>query len=176
KFCHEKILVAQHVQQGVPANYSLEQVGPLSDRCPHKQAAIAAAFNRELGGVGVTIRDQPLGGAEEVVEDILLIGLHAGAVPLLAELATTAEIGHGKHPTVLCPQHSGGAELRSVTYVETAVRSHQGGIRPVQLETFLVEQEHGYASLVLRLVPDLLQLEILALERNLQACPFRFRT
>ena len=41
------------------------------------------------------VRDQPLRGGVEVVEDVLLGVAHAVAVPLLALLRATAQVGDG---------------------------------------------------------------------------------
>ncbi len=41
--------------------------------------------------VGIALTDEPLGGTDEVVEDVLLVHLRTSLVPLLTILAATAE-------------------------------------------------------------------------------------
>ena len=55
-------------------------------------------------GVVQPVGDQPLGGGVEVVEDVLLVAAHAGAVPLLALLAAAAQVGDGVDAAGLDPR------------------------------------------------------------------------
>ena len=44
--------------------------------------------------------DQPVGAGLEVLVDMVLVGPHAAAVPLLAVLATASEARHGPDATL----------------------------------------------------------------------------
>lgn len=44
----------------------------------YEQAAVGTAVNGQLGGGGVALLDEILGGALEVCEAVLLVGQHAG--------------------------------------------------------------------------------------------------
>ena len=98
-----EILIAQHVEQRHLADDGSEQVGPLRDHHAHQQAAIAAATNGHVLLVGVTLFLQILGRGDEVVEHILLLIEHAGAMPVLAELGAAAQVRHGKDAAAIEP-------------------------------------------------------------------------
>ena len=70
-----------------------EEVGPLGQARADEQAAVAAAADRQAGRARVAVGDEPLGGGDEVVEHVLLVGLHPGLVPVLAVLAAAAQVG-----------------------------------------------------------------------------------
>ena len=59
---------------------------------------------------GVVVGDEPLGGGDEVVEDVLFFQLDAGLVPGFAVLAAAAEAGLGVDAAHLHPEDVGGGE------------------------------------------------------------------
>ena len=90
-----------------------------------KQSAVAPALDGESWGGSVFIFDQPLGGSNVVVEDILFFGFDAGLVPRLSVFAAPAEVGHGKDATQLHPDKIGDAEGRGQADVKSAVAVEQ---------------------------------------------------
>ena len=107
QFGDQEMVIADHVEQRHLADHGAEEVGTLRDHGAHEQAAVGAALDGEVLLVGVLFGDQLLGGGDEVVEDVLLLVEHAGAVPVLAELAAAAQVGHGEDAAVLEPEISG---------------------------------------------------------------------
>ena len=100
---HEEFLVAQHVEQRIAANDGAEQFRTLGKRGADQQSAVGAAADRQVCWVGVLMRDQPIGGGEEVVKDVLLVLEHARLVPLLAKFTTATQIRHCINAAHLCP-------------------------------------------------------------------------
>ena len=56
---------------------------------------------------------QILCGGDEIVEDVLLVGLHAGLVPRTAVLPAAAQIGDRVDAAHLYPRRDDGRESRS---------------------------------------------------------------
>src|SRR5688500_15209142 len=69
-----------------------EQIRPLDHRGADQQPAVASPFDRDLRGAGVSLADKELGGRDEVVEHVLLLVEHPGAMPFLAVLAAAAQV------------------------------------------------------------------------------------
>ena len=108
-----KFLVVDHVEQRHLAHDGAEQVGTLRDHGAHEQASVGAALDGEVILVGIFLGDQVLGGGDHVVEDILFLVEHAGAVPVFAELGPAAQVGDGVDAAVLHPEIGGAAESRA---------------------------------------------------------------
>ncbi len=60
-------------------------------------------MDRELLGAGVVVLDEPLGGGDEVVEDVLFAVFDSLLVPVFAVFAAAAKIGDGEHPAEFHP-------------------------------------------------------------------------
>ena len=88
-----ELVEAEHVHDADGGQGGAEEVGALGHAGADEQAAVAAAADGELGALVYLFGDQPLGGGDEVVEDVLLVQLGAGLVPVLAVLAAAAEVG-----------------------------------------------------------------------------------
>ena len=78
-------------------------------------------------GVVQPLRDEVLGGRDEVVEDVLLLLEHAGAVPGLAVLAAAAQVGEREDAAALEQREVAGIEGRRPADVEAAVAVEQDG-------------------------------------------------
>ena len=59
-------------------------------------------------GTRPVLRDQIFSRADEVIEHVLLVSLHARFVPRAAVLAAAAQIGHGIHAAHLEPAATAG--------------------------------------------------------------------
>src|SRR5262249_44280850 len=123
---------------------------------PPLLAPWGAALDRELVLRRVLLIDEPLHGGEEVVEDVLLLGEHAGLVPALAVLAAAAQVGDGEHAAALQEQEAARVERWRQCDVEAAVAGQQRRVLPVLLDPLLVRQEHRDRRLVLRRIRHLL--------------------
>ena len=77
-------------------------------------------------------------------------------MPILTELATSAQVGHGVHAALLEQHDVGRGEARGQRDVEAAVRVEHGRALAVQLEARLVDDEHRDHRAVLGRVEDLL--------------------
>ena len=83
---------AQHVHDADLRDGDPEELGTLVHDGAHQQTAVRASLNRQPGRRSVLLFDEPLGGGDEVVEDVLLLELHPLLVPLLTVFATTSDI------------------------------------------------------------------------------------
>jgi hypothetical protein len=87
----------------------------------------------------------------EIVEDILLVGEVALAVPLFAKLAAAADVRHGHDKTVV-EQHSvQRPEPRWIVHAVAAVAGDKRRIVAVALRSFAVDDIHRNLRSVLRL-------------------------
>ena len=68
-----ELLEPQHVHHAHRGQAGAEQFRPLGHHGADQQPAVAAAVDGQLVGPGVFVGDQPLGGGDEVVEDVLLL-------------------------------------------------------------------------------------------------------
>ena len=88
---------------------------PIS-RPPLLPPRMASRSRRREAGV-----DQPVGGGDEVVEGLLLVLAHAGAVPGLALLGAAADVGDGVDAAVVAHRHDRRAVGRAHRDAEAAV-------------------------------------------------------
>ena len=86
--------------------------GPLRHDRADQQSAVAAALDGQFVGPGVFVFDQPLGGGDEIVEDVLLLQFRAGLVPCLAIFAAAAQIRLGIDAAHLHPRHTADRKRR----------------------------------------------------------------
>ena len=99
-----ELVVAQHVHDTHFRDGHGEEVGTLVHDRAHEQTAVGTAHHRKLFLAGVALCNQELSRSNTVVENVLLLQLRTGLVPLLAILATAAKVGHSIHTTLLQPR------------------------------------------------------------------------
>ena len=151
-------MVAQHVEDADRRQGRCEEVGPLVQRRADQETAVAAALDRDPSGARVALGDQPFGGGDEVVEDVLLVLLGAGEVPVAAVLPAAAQVRDRQHAAHLEPGEAGRGEAGGQGDVETAVAVEQRRVVAVLLDALAVGDEHRDARAVAALVEDLLRL------------------
>jgi hypothetical protein len=81
-----------HVEQRAMADNRAEQIGTLRQRGADQQTAVASACNRELRRLRIAIRDEPIPGGDEIIEDVLLSLPPPCLVPFLAEFAAATDV------------------------------------------------------------------------------------
>ena len=122
-----ELVVAQHVHHAHCRKGHLGQVGALGHGGADQQAAVGAAGDGQAVVAGVALTDEVFARGDEVVKDVLLLQQHAGLVPVLAELATAAQVGHGVDAALLEQDDVGRGEARGQRDVEAAVSVEHGG-------------------------------------------------
>ncbi len=123
-------VVAEHVEQRHAADDGAEQLRPLGQRGADEQAAVRAPGDRQPLGRRDPVRDQPGRRRDEVVEHVLLVAEHAGAVPALAVLAAAAQDRQRVGPAALEERDRRGRPGGQHADVEAAVAGEQGGRVP----------------------------------------------
>ena len=141
-------LRAQHVVDADVRDHRPEEVGPLHERRAHEQAAVAAAFDGKASGARVARADQVLGAGDEVVEDVLLPGERARAVPVLAELRSPAQVGQREDSAAVQPHPQAGVEVRRLADPVAAVSREQRRVRAVEPRALAAHDAHGHARAV----------------------------
>ena len=103
-----ELMVAQHVHDTDLGDGDTEEVGTLRHAGSDKQASIGAADDGEKVAGGIALADEVLGSGDEVVEDVLLLHLGTGEMPLLAILAAAAQVNLGIDAALLEEGNTGG--------------------------------------------------------------------
>src|SRR5579859_3914922 len=137
---------SEHVIDANVAYHCPSQIRALGQKCTHEQSPIASAFDSEFGRAGIMALDQMLGRGDEIIEDVLLASQVACFVPMLAELATTAQIGHYIHSARIEPNAPSRIEARSHVDAVAAITIQQRGILSIQLQPLFaqnVERDFG---------------------------------
>ena len=160
-------MVAHHVHHAHLRHGCCKEVGTLVDGSTHEESAIRASVASQVLWRSVFFFDKPLGCGDEVVEDVLLLHLCAGFVPLLAILRAAAQVSHGIDATCFEERNDAGVERRGEADVEAPVAIEQGGVLAVLGDALLVGEEHTHLGAVLAGVGHLLGDEILRLELQL---------
>ena len=81
-------------------------------QAPTSRPPLDPPADRQLGRRRVLVRDQPLGRGDEVVEDVLLLELGAGLVPVLAVFAAAAQVGLRRNsPPISIQARTAGLKL-----------------------------------------------------------------
>ena len=104
---YRELVKSKHVQNSHRRQTSPKEIRPLRHARADKQPAVAGPVNRQLLRARVFVRDQPFRGSDEVVEHILLFGLHPCLMPLLAILPAPAEIWNGVNASHFHPGQRG---------------------------------------------------------------------
>src|SRR5215472_1628502 len=110
--------------------------------------------------IGIFLADQKFRRGDEVVKDVLLLIEHAGPVPVFTKLRPAAQICHRKHPVVLKPDVAVSQKIWSQANIEAAIAGQKRRVAAIELQAFLVEDEHGYAGSVLGTEPELVDLVV----------------
>ncbi len=146
---------AEHVHDAHGRQRRAEQFRPLSHARADEQAAVAAARDGELAGLGVMIRDQPLRRGDEIVEHVLFFQYRAGLVPLLAVFAAAAQVRLRIDAAHFHPDQCVHGKARRQANVESAVSIKQRRVPAVEFQPFLVREEHRHARAVLAAIEHL---------------------
>src|SRR5215469_15083619 len=85
-------------------------------------------------------------------------------MPLFTVLATAAQVRLRVNASHLEPHDSWNREAGCERYIKSAVGIQQCRILSIQLQSFLVSQEHWYARAVFTVVEDLLGLVLCGIE------------
>src|ERR1700691_997254 len=101
------------------------------------------------------VRDQPLRRGDEVIENILLMQLGAGEMPVFAVLAAAAQVGLSVNASHLKPHQVRHRERGRKRNVEAAVSIEQHAVLAVEFEPFLVSEKHRDACTVFALIENL---------------------
>src|SRR5205807_607391 len=86
---------------------------------------VAAAFDRDAIRRRIPGVDEMFGSGDEIIEDVLLVLEHAGAVPRFAVLAAAAEVRKREHAAVLEEWDVARIECGSAADVESAIAAEQ---------------------------------------------------
>ncbi len=151
-------MVAEHVHDADRREGDTEELRPLGHDRADEEAAVRAPGDGQPVRRGVLLLDEILGRGDEIVEDVLFLVEHAGLVPGLAVLAAAAQVGLGEDAAVLQEDDVGRAEAGRDGDVEAAVGREEGRVLAVELEPFLVDDEHRDFRPVLARVENLLRL------------------
>ena len=127
---------------------------------PHQQSAVASAFDGELRGRGVLVRNKPFRRGDKIVEHVLFFELHAILMPLFAVLASPTKVCHGINPSHFKPRQVRHREARRDADIEPAVPIKQRRIFSVLLQTFFVSDKHRNARPVFAMIEDLFGFEL----------------
>src|SRR4029077_4566224 len=105
----------------------------LRDQCTHSQAAVTSAEKRQLVWSRPFLLNQVFRRRREIIEHVLFLREIPGLVPLLAELATAANVGDHINTTAIEPNAAREIKIRGHADSVTAIAVEQGGIIPVLL-------------------------------------------
>src|SRR5215831_3757329 len=88
----------------------------------------------------VAASDEPLGGGDEIVEDVLLLRPLARFMPFLAIFGAAPEVGDREDAAFLHPGHGPRAEFGEQADVEAAVCVQDCGIVSIAPEALAVDE------------------------------------
>src|SRR5919199_1540570 len=146
---------AQHVEHAHRCDASAEKLRPLRQAGADEQPAVAAAANCELRRPGIALPDQPFGYCDEVVEDVLFVGLHPGLVPGGAVLAAATQANLREQAAHLHPDQVGYRKGRGEGNVEASIAIEVRWIVAITLEPTPVAQKDRHARSVFAWNEDL---------------------
>ena len=106
--------------------------------------------------VGVLFANEEFCSGNKVVKHVLLVGEHAGTMPVFSELRTATQVGNGEHAAVLEPKVAVADKARGQADVEAAVAGEQCGVVSIEFKSFFVKDEHRDFGAVFRREPELL--------------------
>src|SRR5436305_7885786 len=92
----------------------------------------------------IFFRAQIICCCNKIIEDILLMKLRAGIVPILAIFSAAAKIRHRKDNSILEQNQPQCAKGWGQAGIETAVSIKIAGTRSIALEALLADDEHRY--------------------------------
>lgn len=161
-----EFLKSEHVHNPDGGETSAKEVGTLIHTSADEETAVATASDGEFGGFCVTVFDQPFGGGNEVVKDVLFAEFGAGFVPSLAVFAAAAKVCLGIDAAHFHPGKVADGEAGRQRDVEASVAVKKGWRGAVWLKVFLMADEHGNASAVFTMIEDLFNKVVVGVERN----------
>ena len=125
-------VVAQHVEERHRAHHGAEQLGALRDRRADEQAAVRAAADREAGRARCSrSRSATRPPRRSRRRRSACSRAHAGLVPVLAVLATAAQVGQREDAAApRATEMRAGREARRELDVEAAVAVEQERVEP----------------------------------------------
>src|ERR1044072_9878211 len=77
----------RHVGDWCTGNHRLPKIRSLYRPHAHRQAAVTPSKATQSRGLRITLCNEPFARGDEVIEDVLLIGAHAGTMPFFAKLS-----------------------------------------------------------------------------------------
>ena len=126
-------MVPQHIGNGDLADDGTKETGPLEHAGSDEQSAIASASYGELFRICIFIFDEPFGGGDEVVKDVLLFVEHPCLVPFFAVLSTSSQVCDGIYAAQLEPGQGIDGKIWFEADVISAVAVKQSGVAGVEL-------------------------------------------
>src|SRR5262249_35331403 len=117
------------------------------------------------------LADQVLSRGDEVVEDVLLVRLGAGLVPVLAVLAAAAQVCHRVDTAQLQPADQPDRKARSLRDVKAAIPVEQRRVITAELHPLARGDEHRPLRAVLALIEALPPLVVVWVELHLGLPP-----
>ena len=106
KAARRKFMKAQHVHHSHSRQAGAEQFRTLSHASSDQQPTITPPLNGKFLGTRVLASDQPFGGGDEVVKNILLVVFDTRFVPLLTILTPATQVRDRKDATHFQPRDS----------------------------------------------------------------------
>src|SRR3989338_3497625 len=101
----------KHIKDTNMSNTTTKELRTLVHAGTNQSASVGPTGDGKEGRDGGLGGDEVLGSGAKVVKDVLLVALDAGVVPLLAILATAADVGDGEDtPEVLHEEELAGGE------------------------------------------------------------------
>ena len=164
-------VVAEHVEQRHAADDGAKQLRALSQRGTDEEAAVGATRDRQPIGRRHPLCDEPARRGDEVVEHVLLVAEHAGAVPALAVLAAAAQDRQRVGPTALEKGDRRGGPGGQHVDVEAAVAGEQGRVGAIAQQPLAMREKKRHAGAVARADHHPLHLEGGRIDRRLERPP-----
>src|ERR1044072_4131935 len=83
----------RHVGDCCTCNHRLPKIRSLYRDHGHRQTAVTPSKATQSRGLRITLCNEPFARGDEVIEDVLLIGAHAGTMPFFAKLSSPSPVG-----------------------------------------------------------------------------------
>lgn len=162
-----ELVEAEHVGDWHLTDHSCVEVWPLVGAGGDEEATVGTTLDNKV----LVIRDsfllKILSSSYEIIKSRLMFLLDCGFVPILAEFATTSDVGEGVDTIqVIHEEDPRDAKEGCQGNAETTVAVEQGRDRFLRFvvqrweHTFLANNEHGHLGSILTLVKHLVSHEI----------------
>ncbi len=146
----EEVLIPEHVEERHRAHDRRAEIGPLGHRGAHEQATVGAAGDPKTRAARPAPGHQRIRGRREIVEDVLLVPEHPGAMPTLAELGPAAQVRDDVESAGVGPGRGCGAVRRGPRHVEAAVPGEDRWHVTARRDVAAMHEEHRDLRAVLR--------------------------